>query len=182
MPKVSTVKRSRNPTSELLKVKRLFKDAKLPKRSSAGAAGYDLYSYVKVIIPPKSIVSIETGISIKVPNGCYGQIASRSGLAIKFGLNAMAGVIDPDYTGDVTVILINLGNDDYQGLCLFYFTNLKRRSFIHVFVLMGFSTTQLKRETALLNLSLSAFLLLKSSKSMNWNQLNEVRMDSALRE
>jgi dUTP pyrophosphatase len=56
---------------------------------------------------------IKTGISVAVPNGTYGRIAPRSGLALKNGIDVMAGVIDADYRGDVGVILVNLGSSPF---------------------------------------------------------------------
>ena len=126
MPKEQKFKRARQATSEPLKVKRLFEDAKLPKRHSAKAAGYDLYSYIGITIPAKKYAGIQTGIAITPPFGCYGRIAPRSSLAVKHGLDTMAGVIDRDYTGDVTVVLINHGDVDYQGLCLFFTISKKK--------------------------------------------------------
>jgi dUTP pyrophosphatase len=53
-------------------------------------------------------VVVSTGITVNLPPGTYGRIAPRSGLAVKHGLDTLAGVIDPDYTGEVKVVLQNL--------------------------------------------------------------------------
>ena len=46
-----------------------------------------------------------------IPNGYYGRIAPRSGLAVKKGIDVLAGIIDSDYRGEIMVVLINLGKD-----------------------------------------------------------------------
>jgi len=50
-----------------------------------------------------------------IPVGCYGRIAPRSGLAFKSSIDVGAGVIDPDYRGEVKVLLFNLGNCDFKA-------------------------------------------------------------------
>jgi deoxyuridine 5'-triphosphate nucleotidohydrolase len=50
-----------------------------------------------------------TGIAISLPPGVYGRVAPRSGLAMKNGIQIGAGVIDPDYTGEISVIIFNMG-------------------------------------------------------------------------
>lgn len=93
--------------SKLL-IKRLSNDAIVPERSGSSASvGYDLYSIVDVEIPPLARGIVSTGIAATVPTGCYGRIAPRSGLAVKNGIQTGAGVIDPDYTGEVKVVLFN---------------------------------------------------------------------------
>ena len=59
------------------------------------------------IIPPCSQLLIPTQIKLGIPLGHYGRLASKSGLAILHHLHVGAGVIDPDYTGEVKVLLIN---------------------------------------------------------------------------
>jgi dUTP pyrophosphatase len=54
---------------------------------------------------------VKTGISIAIPEGYYGRVAPRSGLAVKHGLDVMAGVVDASYRGEVCVVLINLGQE-----------------------------------------------------------------------
>jgi dUTP pyrophosphatase len=90
-----------------LLVKTLHPAAKIPRRESHGAAGYDLSSAVDVTIPPGSRAVVSTGIAIAVPEGTYGRVAPRSGLAAKHGIDVLAGVIDEDYRGEVGVILLN---------------------------------------------------------------------------
>lgn len=90
-----------------LNVKRLVPNAVLPTRGTPGSAGYDLYSTDGFIIMPGHRVVVTTGVSVELPSGTYGRIAPRSGLAVKHGVDVLAGVVDPDYTGEVKVVLVN---------------------------------------------------------------------------
>jgi dUTP pyrophosphatase len=91
-----------------LNVIKINPSASLPVRASAGAAGYDLFSIDSYVVLPGRRVVVSTGITIQLPPGTYGRIAPRSGLAVKHGLDTLAGVIDPDYTGEIKVVLQNL--------------------------------------------------------------------------
>ena len=93
-------------------VKLNYEDAQEPARGSDEAAGYDLYSYENQTITPNKIKLIDTGISIRVPEGTYGRIAPRSSVSKK-GILINAGVIDRDYRGPVKVMVHNLSNNDY---------------------------------------------------------------------
>ena len=90
-----------------MEVKRLNSFAKLPRRASAGAAGYDLTSTERVTIYPGNRALVSTGIAVKLPLGVYGRVAPRSGLAVKNGIQVGAGVIDADYRGEIKVLLFN---------------------------------------------------------------------------
>jgi dUTP pyrophosphatase len=91
-----------------LNVTKLVPHAIIPARATSGAAGYDLFSVDNYVVLPGRRVVVSTGISINLPPGTYGRIAPRSGLAVKHGLDTLAGVVDPDYTGEVKVVLQNL--------------------------------------------------------------------------
>jgi dUTP pyrophosphatase len=98
---------SPSPEKAKLLVKKIDPNAVLPERKSDGAAGYDICCLEKrVILPPNSHKLVSTGLSFTVPEGTYGQLASRSGLSVK-GVSVGAGVIDRDYTGEVKVLLFN---------------------------------------------------------------------------
>ncbi|OSX59285.1 hypothetical protein POSPLADRAFT_1150677 [Postia placenta MAD-698-R-SB12] len=103
----------RAPVSNLL-IKRLSNRARLPTRGSPLAAGYDLYSAENKLIPARGKALIDTQLSIAVPDGTYGRVAPRSGLASKFMIDCGAGVIDGDYRGTVFVLLFNLSDEDFQ--------------------------------------------------------------------
>lgn len=85
-----------------------------PKRGSAKAAGYDIYSACNITVPKRRRALVKTDIAITVPNGTYGRIAPRSGIALKYGIDVGAGVIDQDYTGPVGVLLYNNGTEDFN--------------------------------------------------------------------
>lgn len=94
----------------MIPIKKLSPDAVLPKRGSQHAAGYDLSALAPVRIYPEERAVIHTGIAMAIPSGYVGMIRPRSGLALKHGIDVMAGVIDADYRGELMVILVNHGN------------------------------------------------------------------------
>ena len=73
-------------------VKRLSPDATLPVRASSYSAGYDLSSCEDVVVPAGGQLLVKTGLAVTVPLGTYGQISSRSGLALKHRITAFPGV------------------------------------------------------------------------------------------
>lgn len=107
-------------SSSVLKVKKLSQDATLPLRSTSGAAGYDLFSAEDYEIKEGEKECISTGISIQLPRNpnpgmdYVAIVKSRSGLSVKSNLEVGAGVIDSDYTGEVRVVLRNLGRKTYS--------------------------------------------------------------------
>lgn len=90
------------------------KNAQIPQRATSGSVGYDLKSVEDVIIPSRGRKLVNTGIKIQVPSGTYGRIAPRSGLANKNGIDIGAGVIDPDYQGEVKVVMFNHDDKDFK--------------------------------------------------------------------
>lgn len=97
-----------------LQVQLLTPTSKAPTRGSAHAAGYDMYASQSSTIPSRSQALISTGISIAVPEGCYGRVAPRSGLAVKHSIDVGAGVIDADYRGEVRVLLFNFSEREFE--------------------------------------------------------------------
>lgn len=91
----------------VLRFKRTSPAAIAPVRASPGAAGYDLFSARDVDVLPMSNALVSTDLMFQLPEGCYGRIAPRSGLATKFFIDVGAGVIDRDYRGTVSVVLFN---------------------------------------------------------------------------
>ena len=73
----------------------------------------DLYSPTNVLIPAHDKVLIDMEIAFQIPMGYYGQIAPRSGLAMHHHIHVGAGVVDPDYTGSVQVLLLNLSSQNH---------------------------------------------------------------------
>ncbi|NLW44684.1 MAG: dUTP diphosphatase [Syntrophomonadaceae bacterium] len=89
----------------------------LPEYMTEGASGVDLRAAIiePVTIKPKGMALIPTGIALAIPPGYEAQVRPRSGLASKFGITILnsPGTIDADYRGEVKVIVINLGDNDY---------------------------------------------------------------------
>lgn len=94
-----------------IKIKKLRENAKIPTRGSEYAAGYDLYACIEepVTILPHTTAKIGTGLSVAVPEGYFGAIFARSGLAAKEGLRPAncVGVADSDYRGEYIVAIHN---------------------------------------------------------------------------
>ena len=85
----------------------------MPTRATPKSVGLDLYSPISVLILAHNKVLIDTGIAFQIPMGYYGQIAPRSGLAIHHHIHVSAGVVDPDYTGSVHMLLLNLSSQNH---------------------------------------------------------------------
>ena len=118
-----------------IQIKKLSNTAKLPMQASSGAAGYDLFAdfastpeynnYLHaysdkdnenvqetVIIPPHTSIIISTGISVVIPEGYFGGVYARGGIAAKEGLRPAncVGVVDSDYRGPIMVAIRNDSN------------------------------------------------------------------------
>lgn len=96
-----------------MKFAKLTKNAYTPTKSSEKAAGFDLYSAYNLIVPAFGKARIKTDIQIALPNGSYGRIAPRSGLAWKNFIHVGGGVIDQDYRGNIEVILFNFSEQNF---------------------------------------------------------------------
>lgn len=85
----------------------------MPKYMTGGAAGMDLQAAVGGTIAPLDWMVVPTGIALEIPYGYEGQVRPRSGLAAKHGVTVLnaPGTIDPDYRGEVGVILMNMNRD-----------------------------------------------------------------------
>lgn len=87
-------------------------DLPLPRRESAGAAGYDVRSAeADLVLEPGEIRAVATGLAMELPSGVECQVRPRSGLALRHGITLpnSPGTIDPDYRGELKIILQNLG-------------------------------------------------------------------------
>jgi len=82
----------------------------LPEYGSADAAGADLRASEEVVIDPGARAAVATALHLEIPRGHVGLIWPRSGLAVKHGIDTLAGVVDSDYRGEVRVVLINHGS------------------------------------------------------------------------
>ena len=81
--------------------------AMIPTRATEHSVGLDFYSPSDYVMPPCSHLQLPTQIRVKISLGYYGRLASKSGLAMIHQVHIGAGVIDPDYTGEVKILLIN---------------------------------------------------------------------------
>lgn len=101
--------------SKIIEWKRLNDDAVLPTKGSELAAGYDIRSIDDAVIKPNEIKLISTGLSVGLPPDMEMQVRPRSGLAVKHGISIVnaPGTIDPDFLGEIKVILINLGKEEF---------------------------------------------------------------------
>ena len=88
-------------------------DLPLPARATSQAAGYDIRSATEVVLNPGEIRLISTGLIMELPEGMECQVRPRSGLALKYGITLpnSPGTIDPDYRGEVKIIIQNLGSE-----------------------------------------------------------------------
>lgn len=107
---------------KIVKFKRLYPGAKLPRRWSSGAVGWDLHAYIvneqnrpsKTIIPPSTTVNISTGLLVEPPPGHCILITPRSGLGKKsISVTNSPGLIDPDYRGEIKVLVYNGGLQNF---------------------------------------------------------------------
>ena len=91
----------------------------LPAYETDGAAGLDLRAAVPedrpLILPPGRRAAVPTGLVLELPDGHEGQVRPRSGLALKHGITCLntPGTIDSDYRGEVKVLLVNLGDEEF---------------------------------------------------------------------
>jgi dUTP pyrophosphatase len=99
---------------ERLRFKKLHPEAQLPTRGSAEAAGLDLSAVERVTIRPGGRAAVRTGLAVAIPRGFYGRVAPRSGLAVRQGLDVLAGVIDADYRGEILCALVNHGSEPFE--------------------------------------------------------------------
>jgi len=95
----------------VLRVKRMYPDARLPQRATEGSTGLDLFAYIKksgrITLEDKPKL-VGTGIAVEVPRGYDVQIRPRSGLSAR-GVVAALGTVDSDYRGELLVTMYTLG-------------------------------------------------------------------------
>ena len=98
-------------------IKKLHSDVNLPTYETSGSSGMDLQAYIseEIILKPGERKLIPTGLSIAIPENLEIQIRPRSGIAYKKGISVVntPGTIDSDYRGEIKVLLINLGKEDF---------------------------------------------------------------------
>ena len=97
-----------------VKVKRLIRDAILPKYAHGGDAGLDFYSIENQTIPAGERRLISTGISMEFPKGYVAFVKDKSGVAYKQGVETMAGVIEYTYRGEYKILMQNDSKKSYE--------------------------------------------------------------------
>lgn len=99
-----------------LYVEKITDNAVVPFIAHFGDAGMDLFATEAVTLKPFERALIHTGIKIQLPQNTEAQIRPRSGLALKHGITVLntPGTIDEGYRGEIGIILINLGNEDFE--------------------------------------------------------------------
>jgi dUTP diphosphatase len=100
-----------------LEIRLLRPGARPPARSRAGDAGYDLRAVAAFALAPGERATVGTGIALALPPGVAGLVVPRSGLADRHGLSIVngPGLIDPNYRGELRVVLVNLGAEPFAG-------------------------------------------------------------------
>jgi len=98
-------------------VRILRPEGRLPQQASAGAAGYDLYAAEDVLVPARGRALVPTAIALGLPQGVEAQVRPRSGLALHHGIEAHFGTIDPDYRGELKVLLFSVSDEDFLVRC-----------------------------------------------------------------
>ena len=96
-----------------MKIQLLNPNATVPTRGTIKSAGLDLYASESLIISPKDIGIVPTGVAIALPINTCGEIKPRSGLAVKNKIDVFAGLIDEDYRGEIKVVLYNAGDESF---------------------------------------------------------------------
>ena len=100
-----------------LHVRLLRPGAHAPARTRPGDAGYDLRCVAGFSLWPGQRATVPTGVAIALPAGVAGLVVPRSGLAARHGLSVVngPGLIDPNYRGEIRVVLVNLGDAPLRG-------------------------------------------------------------------
>lgn len=96
--------------------KKLDEMAELPKRGKPGDAGLDLCSIEHVTLLPNELKAVRTGLAVELPDGHFGRVSGRSGMAFKNGILAFEGTIDENYRGEMNVLLMNCCGYAYDVL------------------------------------------------------------------
>ena len=115
-------------------------EGEAPSRGSEHAAGADLHAAADVILAPGERALVPTGLHLAIPAGHVGLVWPRSGLAVRHGIDTLAGVIDSDYRGEVRVLLVNHGAEPFRirrgdRIAQLLIQRVERAEFVSVFEL-----------------------------------------------
>jgi dUTP pyrophosphatase len=98
----------------VLEVKRFFQGVKLPEYAMESDVGIDLRANESANLKPLEQKSVRTGIAIHIPEGHVGLIRDRAGIVTKMNVHTVAGTFDPAYRGEISVVLVNFGDDEVE--------------------------------------------------------------------
>ncbi|HEY6692478.1 MAG TPA: dUTP diphosphatase [Solirubrobacteraceae bacterium] len=100
-----------------LQVKLLHPAAHAPARTRPGDAAYDLRCTQGFSLWPREHATVPTGVAVALPAGVAGLVVPRSGLAARHGISVVngPGLIDPNYRGEIRVVLVNLGDARFEA-------------------------------------------------------------------
>ena len=88
--------------------------SRTPRRSTPGSVGYDVFTPIDFILKPQEQKTVFVDLATTPLEGYYTQLMSKSGLAVLYEIEVKAGVIDPDYTGNIGVVLKNNSQDLFE--------------------------------------------------------------------
>ena len=97
---------------ETLQFFKITPRATTPTKAYGKPAGTDIYAAYDYKIAPLTMEKVKTDLKVKLPEGTYGRIAARSGVTIAEQIIIGGGVVDPDFTGNITILVFNLSNTD----------------------------------------------------------------------
>ena len=98
----------------ILLVKKLSKTAELPEYMLSSDVGLDLKSNENISLSPMEQKNVKTGIAVKIPENHVGLIRDRAGIVNKMNIHTMAGTFDSAYRGEVSVVLVNFGDEEIE--------------------------------------------------------------------
>ena len=99
---------------KVLNVKKFFHDVSLPEYALASDVGLDIRANETVTLAPFEQKTVRTGIAIEVPQGHVGLIRDRAGITTKMNVHTAAGTFDPAYRGELSIVLINFGEETIE--------------------------------------------------------------------
>lgn len=98
----------------IIKINKINQDAKIPEYAHDDDAGMDLFCLENKKLSTGQFYGFKTGIAMEIPDGYYGHICDKSGLAAKFGVTVLAGIVDSGYRGEIVVVLYNTSKKLYK--------------------------------------------------------------------
>lgn len=97
-----------------VRILKMYEDMTTPFYAHEGDAAFDLRSAEELVLKAGQRHTVKAGIKVAIPSGYFGLIKDRSGYAHKKGIHCLAGVIDSGYRGEIGVVMINLGEEDFE--------------------------------------------------------------------